>query len=695
MLAHTHRLLVPSDASILLHKDLQTGYSLYADIVFLSKQFREFQITLVEEALAQIQEMLTDDGIFFEDAISQAEEIIQETNNKFLSFAEKMTTVEFFEIRGMITISQHNAFVSVLIWDVSIVLERKGRVAYTMENNSDVRQKISLFSDVIEWDIIRGDVLYFFGAQLAPFFDREDMDSLLKRIEWMDHELILEQREKTLLTRVPADEIVLLAEYHLDRSTAQKLSWTFSLQWRKISLPQPIANLASNASEKVKTVLHKTTTRFWKKVKNKEFALLSIFVWLFLLFVVWGVISSWITNTTSNVIKSDGTISASLSIDDIKKEIAEFQKLDIASEEKGIKYNVLLKELERIKLEGKWANDVEQLKKILDTEYLQGFNIILLDSLKDEIVYEISSLEKSVIGTPLQLFYRKGIYVAGSQWWILWGISTDIKGTTVRSIINNDFKTCSLNLLKNGMYCATTKNSIFNITKSWVEALAADTIIFPGSIVWIDTYGSANMYVLTDDQLFTKDKTFLIRYTNSFWSQSSFATSVPLPLGPTASEWAYSNGFSSFAVDWSFLMRSKSEKTLYQFYRAQQDKTLTSRAVPLKGGTTIGDGYSEDVKVIATATSRYVYLFDRVNKTLSVYTSNPAKNGDWYSESYALNYQMRLDLSNLQFSIIDLVVDDSDGKQTAYILVPDWIAKISLSDYLDSLKKIQAAKTAQ
>ncbi len=695
MLAHTHRLLTSPDATILLHKELHTGYALYADIAFLTEHFRDFQITLVEECLCQIQELLSDDGLLFEDAISQSEQIIQETNNKLLSFAEKMTTVNFFEIRGMITISQHNAFVSAVIGDISIVLERKGHVAYSMENSSDTRQKICLFSDVIEGDMIRGDVLYFFGAQLASFFDREDIDSLLLRIEWVDYESRLEQREKTLLTRVPAEEIPLLAEYHLDSSKQSTFASKIGLRGKTFSIPQPIANLASNASAKVKTVLHKTTTRFWNKVKNKEFALLSIFVWLFLLFVIWGIISSWITNTTTNVIKSDGTTTAMLSIDDIKKEIAEFQKLDIASEEKGIKYNALLKELERIKQEGKWANDVEQLKKILDTEYLQGFNIILLDSLNDQMVYEISSLEKSVIGTPLQLFYRKGLYIAGSQWAILWGISTEIKWTTVRSIINNDFKTCSLNLLKNGLYCATTKNSIFNITKSWVEALIADTVVFPGSIVGLDIYWSANMYVLTDDQVFTKDKTYLIRYTNSFWSQSSFATSVPLPLGPNASEWLFANGFSSFAVDWSFLMWSKSEKTLYQFYREQQDKTLTSRAVPLKWGTTLGMWYSDDIKVMSNATSRYVYLYDRTNKSLSVYTSNPTKNGDWYSESYSLNYMMRVDLSNLQTSIVDLMVDDSDGKQTAYVLLPNWVAKISLSDFLESLKKIQTAKTLQ
>lgn len=97
---------------------------------------------------------------------------------------------------------------------------------------------------------------------------------------------------------------------------------------------------------------------------------------------------------------------------------------------------------------------------------------------------------------------------------------------------------------------------------------------------------------------------------------------------------------------------------------------------------------------MTTSSTRYVYLYDRANKTLSVYTSNPAKNGDAYTTAYALNYVMRLDLSNVQASIVDLVIDDSDGKQTAYVLLPDGVAKVSLSDFLESLKKIQAAKNA-
>jgi hypothetical protein len=92
---------------------------------------------------------------------------------------------------------------------------------------------------------------------------------------------------------------------------------------------------------------------------------------LFLLFVLWSIVHGWIKNSATQTINPDGTITASLSIEDIKKSIADFQKLDPSSEEKANKYNALVKELQRIQLEGKWANDVTQLKKILDTEYLQ------------------------------------------------------------------------------------------------------------------------------------------------------------------------------------------------------------------------------------------------------------------------------------------------------------------------------------
>ena len=71
---------------------------------------------------------------------------------------------------------------------------------------------------------------------------------------------------------------------------------------------------------------------------------------------------------------------------------------------------------------------------------------------------------------------------------------------------------------------------------------------------------------------------------------------------------------------------------------------------------------------MTTQGTRYVYLYDRTYQTLTIYISNPAKNSDAYSNNYALEYVMRADFSNLQTPPRDIVVDESDGKQVAYVL---------------------------
>ncbi len=86
---------------------------------------------------------------------------------------------------------------------------------------------------------------------------------------------------------------------------------------------------------------------------------------------MWSIIHSRLKNTASQHINTDGTVTAALSIDDIKKEISAFQKLDPTSDEKAAKYNAIIKELQRIQADGKWASDVQVLKKIIDTEYYQ------------------------------------------------------------------------------------------------------------------------------------------------------------------------------------------------------------------------------------------------------------------------------------------------------------------------------------
>ena len=176
-----------------------------------------------------------------------------------------------------------------------------------------------------------------------------------------------------------------------------------------------------------------------------------------------------------------------------------------------------------------------------------------------------------------------------------------------------------------------------------------------------------------------------MKYSNMLGSQVSFSQGVLLTLTDTSLVQTLPNGFSKFAIDGTFLMWGQDTKTLYQMFRNAAGQPLNRRAITLNGGTNIGDGYSENVKPITFLNSKYVYLFDRVNQTLTVYTSNPLKTNDAYSSSYGLNYVMRVNFNIPNNSIVDVTIDEADGKQNLYVLHNEGVAKFVLSDYIQNL----------
>lgn len=176
-----------------------------------------------------------------------------------------------------------------------------------------------------------------------------------------------------------------------------------------------------------------------------------------------------------------------------------------------------------------------------------------------------------------------------------------------------------------------------------------------------------------------------MKYSNMLGSQVSFSQGVLLALTDKTLAASLPNAFNAFSIDGTFLMWSQDTKALYQMFRNAAGQPLNWRQVNLNGGTNIGDGYSENVKPISFANSKYVYLFDKVNQTLTVYTSNPTKTNDAYISSYGLNYVMRLNFSIPNNTIIDVAVDEADGKQNLYVLHNEGIAKFVLSDYIQNM----------
>ena len=55
--------------------------------------------------------------------------------------------------------------------------------------------------------------------------------------------------------------------------------------------------------------------------------------------------------------------------------------MDPTSEEKSIKYNEILAKLDVLQSKGRWLEDVTQFRKLLQSEYYKGFNIVYVSSL--------------------------------------------------------------------------------------------------------------------------------------------------------------------------------------------------------------------------------------------------------------------------------------------------------------------------
>jgi len=104
----------------------------------------------------------------------------------------------------------------------------------------------------------------------------------------------------------------------------------------------------------------------------------------------------------------------------------------------------------------------------------------------------------------------------------------------------------------------------------------------------------------------------------------------------------------------------------------------------------ITDNFIENnVKIIATANSPFVYLFDKENQTFTVYESSPTKTHENYKTSFKLYYMFRFkfDLSAKNNRIIDVTIPENTGdRPELYLLSSEGVNKINLYDFIDSLK---------
>ncbi len=679
-LVHNALTYGPEHSHVSLHKEVGSNITVHADIVLMSDKFLEYQKTILDEFFAQLFDLTYSEDVLFDEIIDGFEMLLQALNTKLETFASKINDVPFFDIRGTIQLFHHQDYIASLIGDVTLLVVRGGKVQYTLHNDVISSRPIALFSDFIQGDVFSGDQIFVIGGDTTQYFDQYELQEFADGLE--QQEDILNYTRETLTQRCAVEDLGIVATYSLAIPKSARLAGRKNMK-----------NILSGAGvdrilSRINVPFGDRWTVFTRNMREMmgqyRYAIIIGLFSLFLLYLIYGLVSNFIKNNTTNTINADGTISATLSIEDIKKEIVQFQKLDPSTEEKVTKYNALKVQLDALEKQGKWTNDVAQLKTILNTEYYKGFNILMVDALTDQNVYTFSSLEKSTVGVPMNIFYNKSFTVAGDKGVILGGISDDVRGNNITYSLGQIARTCSLNLLKDGVYCASNDNRVFNTTKAGSEDVKIDGGNFAEGIVGIGTFGSSNFYALLKNTSLAKDGVYMMKYSNMLGSQVAFSQGVLLSLTDKTLSASLPNAFPTFTIDGTFLLWSADSKALYQMFRNAAGQPLNWRQITLNGGANIGDGYSENVKPITYATSKYVYLFDKINQTLTVYTSNPLKTNDAYTSSYGLNYVMRINFSVPNNTIIDVAIDEDNGKQIAYVLHNEGVAKFVLSDYIQN-----------
>ncbi len=296
----------------------------------------------------------------------------------------------------------------------------------------------------------------------------------------------------------------------------------------------------------------------------------------------------------------------------------------------------------------------------------------------------LNSSEISKLGELKTISYRKDINIAGTKSSMI-GVANDVNRWSLveYNLSDDELKWCNGNLLKDGFYCWTKNSQVLSVNRAGSQTVTtSDPDGFPANIAWLAVYGKSNLYVFQSNVSPIGNSWLAIRYRNTLWSQIVYQWWQKYIINT----WASFSNLSNFAVDSSFLTWNNGK--LFQFWRSPSTSfNLANREVKLLWWDKITTKYSNDVKIISSLESKYVFLFDKINQTFTVYESRPAKNGNQFATNYDLFYVFRFQFDLWTNKVVDVEVPDSTwNRPELYILWSNSVYKVALSEFIDSIK---------
>ena len=597
--------------------------------------------TLLQEFIDSLIEQIWDADFDYRRFKSFFEFSLQELNSQLTLFAQKSHEVWFISIKWIIEVYFEREYTASLIGETGLVILRHGKVYYRLDNDVQKRQRISLFSDFLEWDIHNRDQIIICGTQLGHLIDDADIH---------DIEDVVGIQDKSFAQ--------LLHDLLLERAAPEVIGFQLS---HNIIVP--------------------TWSQFFAPKKNKYTSFLidyskEIWIWVFVmiaLFLLVSLIKTY-SGQRSDIVLSNGNSWSlvNFSLEDIKRQISSMQWMDASDPAKPVLYRQIVNRLDMLAKSWKLSDDVKALQWIVQSEYDKWFNISRVTDLGTKI-YEILPSDKSVFGEPIRLVpWRWSYHIYWSQAAVIGNVSENIKGTMIKygDSIAWWASACASDLQWAWLYCRNTWWSMLNISKAWATTVKVwwQPYTFPTPIKDVGVFGKTNMYVLTSNSQENAQWIHVIRFPALGSSSTEFRNAMPYAVS-----WD-TNKYMSMSIDGTFVLRWS---WLYQLSR---DGTTTNlRTIPMKWGDWLWETYGTGTKVFSFANSKYIYLYNPKYQSITVYTSEPLKTNPSNTTIYTLTYFMRLVFS--WRTINDLIIMDW-ANPTAYILDPTWVFKFSLADQL-------------
>lgn len=596
------------------------------------------------------------------------EENMQKVNHVLSLFAEQVQADHTIAISGWLIISYQGNLIASLIGQSSIIVCREDKAIYSMANTTDDKTTIDHFTDYITGAIHKTDHVLLIGNDHTLFFHQKELDELAT---------IIDEGEDDMLSTL---------ESHITQRIEPELVRFMSLV-NNASNTLHMGGLHKKAGDLMQTISSQPWARMIEPVlfiiKEKKYIVSVAILGIIVLWYIYSIIAGAIKNPTNDTTITTEEGVQVVTIEDIKKDIAYFQNLDPTSNEKSKVYQDITQKLDFLESKNRRPEDVKQLRKIVQNKYYEWFRIAYINQLDDlnnggefQKSYTFTDYEAKLLWSPLNVYYERWFIVGGTKWAILKGISNDIKGTAVDYALTSTMKKCSQDLSRAGLYCFDDTNSIYRVSAWSIQPVQGnENVSLPTDIQDIGVFGKSNMYLLVNPTS-NGGADVIRRLRNELGSFTVFKDSIGYSA---TTDWS-GNAlmFNSMLIDGTFLVRSPSDKKLYQLWRENNPNKLNQRIVPIQWWDVSTTAYSDKVKIIASASSNYVYLFDQEKQTFTVYKASPLKTNTANTNSYSLIYIMRynFDLTN---KIIDVAIpEELWSKPILYIMNSQGIYQTNL-----------------